>query len=129
MALEWISAMERLLSVEEVADILGLEYKTIYRLVRSGDLPAARIGRVYRVDRADLEAYLERQKQVVHKDATGKKHIARRDLRCGGCGARIVSELGIAGRCEVCEAALCAQCFGTERIKRCRAHQETEGGQ
>ena len=118
--------MEKLLSIEEVAEILGLEYKTIYRLVRNGELPAAKVGRVYRVYMADLEAFLERQKQVVHEAATGKKLAAQREVRCGGCGARIVSELGIAGRCETCQAALCAECFGIKKIKRCKPHQEKE---
>jgi excisionase family DNA binding protein len=116
--------MEKLLSIEEVAEILGLEYKTIYRLIRSGELPAARVGRVYRVDRADLEAYLERQKQRVHEEVTGRKLVAQMEVRCGSCGQRIVSELGIAGRCEVCQAALCAACFGIEKIKRCKTHQQ-----
>ena len=120
--------MEKLLSIEDVAEILGLEYKTIYRLIRGGGLPAARVGRVYRVDRADLEAFLERQKQVVHEEATGRKLIAQRDVRCGSCDERIVSELGIAGRCEICQAALCARCFGIDKIRRCKAHQEIESG-
>lgn len=119
--------MEKLLSIEEVAEILGLEYKTIYRLVRNGELPAAKVGRVYRVYKADLEAFLEQQKQVVHEAATGKKLVAQREIRCGSCGTRIVSELGIAGRCEVCQAALCAECFGIKKIKHCKPHQEKEG--
>jgi excisionase family DNA binding protein len=116
--------MEKLLSIEEVAEILSLEYKTIYRLVRGGELPAARIGRVYRVNRADLAAFLEQQKQALHEETTGTKLAAQRDVRCGSCSQRIVSELGIAGRCEVCQAALCAECFGINRIKCCRPHQE-----
>jgi excisionase family DNA binding protein len=116
--------MEKLLSIEDVADILGLEYKTIYRLIRGGDLPAARVGRVYRVSRADLEAYLERQKQQVHEEATGRKLIAQTELRCASCGQRIVSELGIGGRCEICQAALCAECFGIKKVKRCKTHLE-----
>ena len=118
--------MEKLLSIEEVAEILGLEYKSIYRLIRGGKLPAARIGRVYRVNMADLEAFLERQKQVLHEETTGKKLVAQREIRCGGCGERIVSELGIAGRCETCQAALCAECFGINKIKYCKTHQEKE---
>jgi len=118
--------MEKLLSIEEVAEIFGLEYKSVYRLIRSGELPAARIGRVYRVNKADLAAFLEQQKQVMHEETTGKKLTAQREIRCGNCGARIVSELGIAGRCEVCQAALCAQCFGIDKIKCCKPHQEKE---
>ena len=118
--------MEKLLSIEEIAEIMGLEYKSVYRLVRSGELPAARIGRVYRVSQADLSAYLERQKQVVQQEASSRAHIAQLEIRCGGCGGRIVSELGIAGRCEVCQAALCAECFGINHIKVCKVHQEQE---
>jgi len=114
--------MEKMLSIEDVADVLGLEYKTVYRLVKSGEIPAARIGRVFRMTRADLEAYLERQKLKVQEEATGKKLIAQKELRCGGCGDRIVSELGIAGRCEVCQAALCSGCYGIQKMKRCKNH-------
>ena len=116
--------MEKLLSIEEVAEIFGLEYKTVYKLVKTGELPCARIGRVYRVNRADLEAYLERQKMAVHEEAMGKKLVPMRELRCSACGARIVSELGIAGRCQVCQAALCAECFGINKFKRCRTHKD-----
>jgi len=119
--------MEKLLSIEEVAEVLGLEYKTIYRLIRGGELPAAKVGRVYRVYMADLESYLERQKQAVHEEATGQKPVAMREIRCGSCGARIVSELGIAGRCETCQAAICTECFGIKKLKHCKPHQEKEG--
>ena len=119
----------RLLSIEDVADILGLEYKTVYRLVKSGEIPAARIGRVFRVDRVDFEAYLERQKQKHQEEAMGKKLVAQRELRCGSCGERIVSELGVAGRCRVCEAVLCAECFGIKKVKHCLTHQEQNGSQ
>ena len=118
--------MEKLLSIEDVAEILGLEYKSVYRLVRNGELPAARIGRVYRVSRVDLSAFLEKQKQAVHMEVTGKKHFAQLDVRCGFCGGKIVSELGIAGRCQVCQAALCAECFGINKVTCCKGHQSAE---
>ena len=47
------------MSLEEVADMLGVTYQLIYRLVRAGELPAVRLGKLYRVSRADLDAYLE----------------------------------------------------------------------
>ena len=46
---------ENYMSLEEVAEFLGVTYQLIYRLVRSGELPAARLGKLYRVARADLE--------------------------------------------------------------------------
>ena len=51
-------------SLEEVADMLGVTYQLIYRLVRSGELPAVRLGKLYRVSRADLDQYLERSKRA-----------------------------------------------------------------
>jgi len=53
------------LSIEEAADVLGVHYKTVYRLVRDGELPAAKIGRIYRIKREDLLTYFEDQKAAL----------------------------------------------------------------
>jgi excisionase family DNA binding protein len=45
-----------LLSVEEVAALLGLHVRTVRGYVRGGRLRAVRIGKQYRIARADLEA-------------------------------------------------------------------------
>src|ERR1043165_2872042 len=47
---------EELYSVEEVASRLGLHVKTVRAYVREGRLKAVRIGKQYRIARADLEA-------------------------------------------------------------------------
>lgn len=47
---------EQLYSVEQVADLLGLHVKTVRGYVRDGRLKAVRIGKQYRIARADLEA-------------------------------------------------------------------------
>ena len=52
------------MSLEDVADMLGVTYQLIYRLVRSGELPAVRLGKLYRVSRSDLDGYLERSKSA-----------------------------------------------------------------
>ncbi len=54
--------MRSFLSIQEAADILNVQYKTVYRLVRDGELPAARIRRIYRIKYEDLLAYFEAQK-------------------------------------------------------------------
>lgn len=46
------------LTVAEVADQLRVSTMTVYRLVKAGELPAARIGRSYRIRRADVDAFL-----------------------------------------------------------------------
>lgn len=50
-----------LLTVAEVADLFRVSSMTVYRLIRSGELPAVRVGRSYRVTQQDLQAYLESQ--------------------------------------------------------------------
>lgn len=52
---------ETLLTAAEVADQLRVSTMTIYRLIRTGELPAVRVGRNYRVRASDLAAYLESQ--------------------------------------------------------------------
>ena len=85
--------MDKFLTLDEAAEIFGVEYKTVYRLVRSGQLPAGKIGRVYRLKRSDLDAFFESTKQKV---AAGES-IALKGLRCCITGKRIVSELDIGG--------------------------------
>ncbi|MDP9021254.1 MAG: helix-turn-helix domain-containing protein [Actinomycetota bacterium] len=53
--------MDELLTVSEVADLLRVSTMTVYRLIRSGELPAVRVGRNYRVRRGELESYLAGQ--------------------------------------------------------------------
>jgi excisionase family DNA binding protein len=44
-------------SAEQVADLLGLHVRTVRHYVREGRLKAVRIGKQYRIARADLEAF------------------------------------------------------------------------
>lgn len=48
----------RLLTAEEVAELLRLPVSTIYDLARTGRLPHLRIGRALRFSQRDLEAHL-----------------------------------------------------------------------
>lgn len=48
------------LTVAEVASAMRVSKMTVYRLVQSGDLPAVRFGRSYRVPIAAVEEYLAR---------------------------------------------------------------------
>src|SRR6056297_2313448 len=61
-----MSVSTQLLTAAEVADQLRVSTMTIYRLIRSGELKAVRVGRNYRVPVADLERYLT--DQVVDPD-------------------------------------------------------------
>ena len=48
----------RFLTVAEVATLMRVSKMTVYRLVHAGDLPAARVGRSFRVPRSAVEDYL-----------------------------------------------------------------------
>jgi excisionase family DNA binding protein len=48
---------EQLYSAEEAAQILGLQVRTVRNYVRDGRLAGVRIGKQYRIARADLEAF------------------------------------------------------------------------
>lgn len=55
----------RYLKLEDVATYLSVSVPQVYALVRSGELPAIKIGGrgVWRVDKGKLDAYLERLEQ------------------------------------------------------------------
>lgn len=50
----------RLLTVNEVADILRVSNMTVYRLIKGGQIPAIRVGKNYRIKEADVNKYLTR---------------------------------------------------------------------
>jgi len=50
---------QELLTVDQAAAYLQLHRVTIYKYIRTGLLPAARLGKLYRIYRRDVEALLE----------------------------------------------------------------------
>ena len=74
------------LSLEEVAEMLGVTYQLIYRLARSGELPAVRLGKLYRVARGDLEKYLDRSNRRCLQRV---RHILQvEEIPCAGMHCR-----------------------------------------
>jgi excisionase family DNA binding protein len=61
MATEQGGTQVRFMTVSEVASSLRVSTMTVYRLINGGELPAARIGRSFRVRPQDLERYLSNQ--------------------------------------------------------------------
>jgi excisionase family DNA binding protein len=49
----------RFLTVAEVAEMMRVSKMTVYRLVHSGDLPAIRFGRSFRVPESAVEAAID----------------------------------------------------------------------
>ena len=54
-------------TVTQLADLLQLNEMTIYRLVKSGQLPHHQIGRVMRFHRGDVEGFLKQRRVAAHK--------------------------------------------------------------
>ena len=50
---------EPLLTLKQVAVVLGLSERSVRRIIQAGDLPAIRIGGSPRIRSADLRAYLD----------------------------------------------------------------------
>lgn len=66
------------MTVEQVAAYLQLNKLTVYRYIREGRIPAARLGKGYRVRKSDVDAFLESQKmrkpvRVAPRAAAGRK--------------------------------------------------------
>ncbi len=57
---------EPLLTVGEVAGIMRVSNMTVYRLIKSGQMAAIRVGKNYRIRRGDVDRYLN--DRTVHVD-------------------------------------------------------------
>jgi excisionase family DNA binding protein len=55
---------DRFLTVSEVAELMRVSTMTVYRLIKAGDLRAARVGRSYRLRTVEVDAYLARAESV-----------------------------------------------------------------
>ena len=49
---------DRLLTVGEVAGTMRVSNMTVYRLIKSGQLGAVRVGKNYRIRESDVDRYL-----------------------------------------------------------------------
>jgi excisionase family DNA binding protein len=49
---------ERLMTVSEVAELMRVSNMTVYRLIKSGQLSALRVGKNYRIRESDMDRYL-----------------------------------------------------------------------
>ena len=61
------TAEEELLTVDQVQELLKVGRTFAYSLVRSGELPSYRVGRLLRVRRQDIDRWLEHNRCVASK--------------------------------------------------------------
>jgi putative molybdopterin biosynthesis protein len=79
-------ATEKILTIQEVAERLGMHPVTVYRLAKEGRLPVFRVGRMLRFDAAELEKWIREGKVPVGRRrnqkpqiATDGEHLSRED--------------------------------------------------
>jgi len=83
--------MDDLLDIASVADYLGVSERTVYNKVRSGELPAFKVGRLWRVRRRDLEAWMNaRQQEGTRSPDSDRENLrgASRAAEGGGIPSR-----------------------------------------
>lgn len=56
-----------MMTVEEAAEYMKVDPKTVYRLINDKELKAAAVGRVYRIYLRDLEDFLQKSKLKVQR--------------------------------------------------------------
>ncbi len=70
------SGRMRFLTVAEVAEVMRVSNMTVYRLLHSGEMPAVRVGRSFRVPQDALEQYL-RTARLDHVEDAGEDDAGR----------------------------------------------------
>lgn len=92
-----------ILTVYEAAAVLRCHSVTLYRLVESGELKAARLGRVLRVRQSDLFALFDSKEQSTMNAPTAKATAigfnalardGREDIRAHACSAPLDGRQG-----------------------------------
>jgi len=54
-----MSTEDQWLSTNDAARLLGITSRTLYRFIDQGEIPAYRMGRVIRLRRSEVEAFIE----------------------------------------------------------------------
>ena len=114
-----MSPDSKYLTLEEVAELLSVDYQLVYRLVRNKELPAIRVGRIYRVAQSDLDGYLERSR------TTGPAQGGT----CSACGTHYQSSESLSQECATCGAPICFDCWTRRGVRHCIEHAASAGGE
>lgn len=66
-------AIEPAMTVRDIATVLNVDEKTIYRMAQKGDLPGFKVSGSWRFQRPDLIAWIDAQKQGVKAIRSAQK--------------------------------------------------------
>ena len=108
---------DKLLRIKQVAELLGVSTRTVYRRIWAEELPAVKIGGLYYIRQADLE-------QSISSSPDPVEVVSPKIVKCGSC-LRILRDADkIAQRCNHagCLEVICVDCLSKGK-KQCRAHQ------
>lgn len=91
--------MGKWLSIEQAADYLGLSRSQVYSLAKDGRIPANKIGKVWRLDQNDLDAWVKANRPVedffIENPASIEDNVFLRDPQLEGyLAARAFFEKG-----------------------------------
>lgn len=108
----------KLLRIKEVAELLDVNVRTVYRRIWDGKLPASKIGGLYYVRESDLKALLESSREKQEHTNVGK---------CDSCLRILRNASEVSGYCqsEGCQKMICKDCFANGR-RTCRDHHFVE---
>lgn len=59
--------IEKLISVAEAAQTLGINPTTLWRWITQGEFPGVRVGRLWKVREVDVERYIEEHSHGVRR--------------------------------------------------------------
>ena len=65
--------MMKILTVEEVASLLKLTKVTIYRMAKAKEIPAMKVGKVWRFPEEEIEAWISEKIQGKGMSAGGRE--------------------------------------------------------
>ena len=102
-------------SIEQVAEMLKVNYQLVYNMIRKGEMPAVRVGKLYRVLDTDFRDYLLKSRTML---TDGVKPIV-----CSCCGKSYMSKLSIVGKCVECKVPICKACVELKHAKYCEIHE------
>ncbi len=58
---------EKMLDVKQIQERLGISERTIFRLLKNGELTGFKVGRTWRFEESDLQGFIQRQREKISK--------------------------------------------------------------
>jgi len=62
-----------LLDVKQLQEILHLSERSIFRLIKEGEIKGFKVGREWRFEQSDIDDYIERQRQEAERRRSQSK--------------------------------------------------------